>query len=338
MKIYFNKGIVIQQNEKTLYLDPSKKIREKNENILVGITHAHSDHLKKHDAEMLMTPETRDLAGFYSNTSNYDEEIEFGDITITQRNANHILGSSQFEIHNGKSVVYTGDIRLNKGFLFNQCPVVDSDVLIIESTYGLPYFNFPSTEKVFNSIKKWVLEKQDKKINIIFGSYSLGKSQELIKVLNLIGLTPFVSSKIAEYSSIYVKNGVKLEYEQYGEVTKEGLFFLPEAREKMQTNSFVAIMPPHLITKHLLQKFSFNGRETTAALLTGWGSLYSFASKGVEKVFPLSDHADFNQLLSYVEQAQPHLVYTVHGYAKEFAREIKNKLAIPAYSLKQKKD
>ena len=87
MKIYFDKGIVIQQKEKKLYLDPSRKIREKSEDVLVGITHAHSDHLKKHDAEMLMTPETQDLAGFYSKTSRYDEEIEFGELSITQRNA-----------------------------------------------------------------------------------------------------------------------------------------------------------------------------------------------------------------------------------------------------------
>ncbi len=336
MKISFDKGIVIQQDGKKLYLDPSRKIKEKSEDVLVGITHAHSDHLKKHDADTLMTPETRDLAGFYSQTSRYDEEIEFGDLSITQRNANHILGASQFEIHNGKSVVYTGDIRLNKGFLFEKCPVINSDVLIIESTYGMPHFSFPSSEAVFESIKHWVLEKQEKGVNVVFGGYSLGKSQELIKVLNLIGVAPFVSSKIAEYSNVYVKNGVKLEFETYGEVAKEGLFLSPEAREKMNSSSFVAVAPPHLINKQLLQKFSFNGKETTAALLTGWGSLYSFASKGVEKVFPLSDHADFNQLLSYVEQAQPHLVYTVHGYAKEFAREVKSKLGIPAYSLKEK--
>jgi len=334
MKIYFDKGIVIQQNEKKLFLDPSRKIRDKNENVLVGITHAHSDHLKKHDAEMLMTSETRDLAGFYSKTSAYNEEVEFGDLTITQHNANHILGSSQFEVRNGKSVVYTGDIRLNEGFLFEQCPVVNSDVLIIESTYGMPHFKFPSSKKVFQSIKEWVEEKQEKKMNVVFGSYSLGKSQELIKVLNLIGLTPFVSSKIAEYSKVYVNNGVKLKYENYGEVTKEGLFLITEAKEKMNSDSFVAIAPPHLINKHLLRKFSFNGKETSAALLTGWGSLYSFASKGIERVFPLSDHADFNQLINYVEQAEPNQVFTVHGYAKEFAKQIKNKLGIPAYPLK----
>ncbi len=334
MKLYFERGIVIQQGEKKLYLDPSSKIKDKSDDVLVGITHAHSDHLKKHDAETLMTPETRDLAGFDAGTSAYDEEVEFGDLTIIQRNANHILGSSQFEVHNGKSVVYTGDIRLNKGFLFEECPVVHSDVLIIESTYGMPHFNFPSSEQVFNEIKEWVEEKKEKGNNILFGSYSLGKSQELIKILNLIGVKPFVSSSIAAYSDVYVKNGVDLNYSVYGEASKAGLYVSFEAGEEMKADSFVAIVPPHLINKQLLKSFSFNGRETSAALLTGWGSLYSFASKGVEKVFALSDHADFNQLISYVEKAEPNLVYTVHGYTKQFAKEVKKRTGIPAYPLK----
>ena len=334
MRIYYDKGIVIQQNESKIFLDPSRKIRDNSGKVLVGITHAHSDHLKKHDAEMLMTPETRDLAGFDSSVSHYDEEVEFGDLTITQRNANHILGSSQFEVHNGKSVAYTGDVRLNKSFLFKECQVVHPDVLIIESTYGMPHFSFPSSEQVFNEIKEWVEEKKEKGVNIVFGGYSLGKSQELIKILNLIGVKPFVSSTIADYSSVYVKNGVDLSYSVYGEASKQGLYVSLEAREKMNSDSFVSIVPPHLINKQLLKSFSFNGRETSAALLTGWGSLYSFASKGVERVFALSDHADFNQLISYVEKAEPNLVYTVHGYTKQFAREVKKRTGVPAYSLK----
>ena len=336
MEIFYDKGIVIQQNEKKLYLDPSRKIKENNEDVLVGITHAHSDHLKKHEARTLMTPETRDLAGFDSSVSQYDEEVEFGDLTITQRNANHILGSSQFEVHNGKSVVYTGDIKLNKSLLFDGCSVPSSDVLIIESTYGMPHFSFPSVDAVFEDIKKWVENKISKGNNVLFGGYSLGKSQELIKILNMLGFVPLVSSRTAEYSSVYKKNGVKLDYIDYGEVNKNGLNPNENAIEFMEEGNFVAIMPPHLISKQFIHSFSFNGRETAAALLTGWGSLYSFASKGIEKVFPLSDHADFNQLISYVEKAEPHLVYTVHGYDKQFASEVKKRLGIPSYALREK--
>ena len=95
-------------------------------------------------------------------------------------------------------------------------------------------------------------------------------------------------------------------------------------------------MPPHLINRDLIHSLSVNGRRTSAALLTGWGHLYSFASKGVERVFPLSDHADFNQLMTYVEQSDPHQVFTVHGYDKQFAKSVRQKLRIPACPLKEK--
>jgi len=33
----------------------------------------------------------------------------------------------------------------------------------------------------------------------------------------------------------------------------------------------------------------------------------------VDLVLPLSDHADFNELVEYVRRAEPEKVYTVHG-------------------------
>ena len=273
-----------------------------------------------------MTPETRDLAGFEATTIDYNKEFEFGDLTIIPRNANHIMGSSQFEIHNGKSITFTGDFRLNNGLLFDPCHIVDTDVLIIESTYGMPHFSFPEVTHVLENIGKWVNEKQQKGNNILFGSYALGKSQEVIKTLNNLGIKPVVHPKIAHFSEIYNKHNHNLEF-----VSSES----PEAHGFLR-KQFTAIMPQHQINKELISAVSTNGRDTSAALLTGWGSLYSFASKGIERVFPLSDHADFKQLIDYVEQSDPHQVFTVHGYEKEFALEVKKRLGIPACSLKQK--
>ena len=325
MDIYYDSGIVLQYKEQKLVLDPSR-IQKQDENKLVAISHAHSDHLKKHKTEVIMTPETRDLAGFEATLVNYNKEFEFGDLTVIPRNANHIMGSSQFEIHNGKSITYTGDFKLNDSLLFDSCHVSDTDVLVIESTYGMPHFKFPEVKYVLDSIGKWVNEKQAKGSNILFGSYALGKSQEVIKTLNNLGIKPVVHPKIAYFSEIYNKHNHNLEF-----ISSES----PEAQGFLK-KQFTAIMPQHLINKQLISAVSTNGRDTSAALLTGWGSLYSFASKGIERVFPLSDHADFNQLIDYISQSDPHQVFTVHGYEKEFAKTITKKLGIPACSLKQK--
>ena len=51
-----------------------------------------------------------------------------------------------------------------------------------------------------------------------------------------------------------------------------------------------------------------------------------------DALFPLSDHADYEDLLRYVEQVSPRIVYTLHGYAEEFARDLRAR-GMEAWSL-----
>lgn len=63
------------------------------------------------------------------------------------------------------------------------------------------------------------------------------------------------------------------------------------------------------------------------------GSRQSFQA---DEVLPLSDHADFSQLLAYLEEAQPEKVYTLHGFV-EFA-EILRQRGFDACSLEAPND
>lgn len=70
------------------------------------------------------------------------------------------------------------------------------------------------------------------------------------------------------------------------------------------------------------------------AFLSGWGmdngAKYSY---NVDEVFPLSDHADFRELLEYAKESNPEKIYVVHGF-KEFVEHLK-KLGFDAEELKQ---
>ena len=61
-------------------------------------------------------------------------------------------------------------------------------------------------------------------------------------------------------------------------------------------------------------------------MLTGWAlnksAKYRF---GVDEAFPLSDHADYNELLACVAQTNPQLIHTVHGSTTEFARDLRQR-------------
>ena len=43
----------------------------------------------------------------------------------------------------------------------------------------------------------------------------------------------------------------------------------------------------------------------------------------VDAAFPLSDHAGYDDLLRCVELVNPSRVFTTHGFAREFARDLR---------------
>jgi DNA ligase-1 len=68
-------------------------------------------------------------------------------------------------------------------------------------------------------------------------------------------------------------------------------------------------------------------------MLTGWalnpGANHRFQC---DAAFPLSDHADYHDLLKYVELVQPKRVFTLHGYAREFAQDLRRR-GVEAWAL-----
>ena len=50
------------------------------------------------------------------------------------------------------------------------------------------------------------------------------------------------------------------------------------------------------------------------------GARYRF---GVDAAFPLSDHADYDELLEYVRMTGAKTVWTHHGFVEEFARDLR---------------
>ena len=67
-------------------------------------------------------------------------------------------------------------------------------------------------------------------------------------------------------------------------------------------------------------------RSKRVAMISGWAvdpnAIYRYQ---VDAAFPLSDHADYTDLLRYVELVQPKRVLTLHGFAAEFARDLRDR-------------
>ena len=60
------------------------------------------------------------------------------------------------------------------------------------------------------------------------------------------------------------------------------------------------------------------------AVITGWALDASTIHRSrCTAAFPLSDHADYPSLLKFVELVQPKRVFTLHGFAREFAATLR---------------
>src|SRR5205814_119118 len=69
------------------------------------------------------------------------------------------------------------------------------------------------------------------------------------------------------------------------------------------------------------------------AMISGWAidpnAIYRYQ---VDAAFPLSDHADYDDLLRYVDLIGPKRVFTLHGFAAQFARDLRER-GIEAWAL-----
>src|SRR2546423_12399234 len=76
-------------------------------------------------------------------------------------------------------------------------------------------------------------------------------------------------------------------------------------------------------------------KNKRVAMISGWAvdpnAIYRYQ---VDAAFPLSDHADYTDLLRYVELVQPERVLTLHGFAAQFARDLRER-GIEAWALSE---
>ena len=91
----------------------------------------------------------------------------------------------------------------------------------------------------------------------------------------------------------------------------------------------VVVCPPQANQSSWLRKI----KPRRTAAITGWANdpaaIYRYQC---DAAFPLSDHADYADLLRFVELVQPKRVFTVHGHVEEFARTLRER-GIEAWAL-----
>jgi putative mRNA 3-end processing factor len=265
------------------------------------ISHAHSDHIARH-RHILATPETvrfceHRLGKRPATTLPYGVPQTIGSCRLTTLPAGHIFGSAMLlaESDSG-SLLYTGDFKLKAS---KTCPPAQphsADVLIMECTYGHPRYRFPDRRGVIDDFLDAVGKALHSGVTPFVFVYSLGKAQEATRLLTDAGFPVMVHDTIYELNRLYESMGV---------ILGRYLPWQPDA-----VAGHVCLTPPPLRGRLLPRKV---GPRMTMQL-TGWAldGGHGFRSS-VDRSFPLSDHADFGELLEMIERVQPRRVYCTHG-------------------------
>lgn len=268
------------------------------------ISHAHSDHVAaaKSSGAVISSDQTGQLVecayGVKTNRVNLPENMRLLE-------AGHMLGSKQLYVENketGTRVVYSGDFNTGVPKTAKPIEIVGCEHLILDSTYYGPEFNFGDKQSAERSMVEWVKGRLEKG-SVIFSAYKMGKAQELISIFNNAGISPIVSDKVGNISKIYQYNGVDLRYST-----------VDQNREN--ESNFVGITENRNFAAFSSVLARLQGIPVYTAMASGFAKVWKM---GTDMQFIVSDHADFNQSLDYIEATGAKQVYTYGPSAKLFA-------------------
>jgi DNA ligase-1 len=315
IEVRYERGVHLPRQN--LWLDPWDPKR------FAFISHAHGDHIAPHE-EIIVSERTSRLLQHRMPGHRTENVLPFGERRIVHGldlmllPAGHIFGSAQCFLFAGdETLLYTGDLKLRPGKSAEHTQWRHADTLIMETTFGLPRYRFPPTEQVIGEIVAFCRETiEADQVPVLLG-YSLGKAQEILCSLDGAGLTPMLHGSVYRMTRLYEQFGQSFcKYLRYNHNDVAGK---------------VLICPPSANRSQMLERMP----QRRVAMISGWAvdpnAIYRYR---VDAAFPLSDHADYDDLVRYVELVQPRRVFTLHGFAAEFARDLRMR-SVEAWALSE---
>lgn len=297
---------------------------------LAIITHAHADHAYRGSERYLCAAPG---AGVLRTRMGKDAVIDSvpygtpttvedasGAVEVTFFPAGHVLGSAQVRLRvlrsdvvaDERTWVVTGDCNFSTrdedpNPTCARFQPVACDVLLIESTFGLPIYRWPDPRDEFTRLNEWWRANAANGRTSIVMAYGLGKAQRV-----LAGLDPSIGpigvhGAVEKLIPDYVEQGIELP---------EVVHTTQKARKGLRGVGLI-IAPPGILGSPWLR--SFGSTRTSMAsgfmVVRGRRRWRSFDHGCV-----ISDHADWPGLLGAVEASGAKSVGVTHGASEPLAR------------------
>ncbi|MBN2567479.1 hypothetical protein JXB02_05335 [Candidatus Woesearchaeota archaeon] len=205
------------------------------------------------------------------------------DSNILSLDAGHTIGSNMFYWKDEK-VLYTGDFCTTGKYCGKARPK-RCGTLIVEATFGKADYIFPDYGETAKELIDFVKDKG----TVIVKAYTFGKAQEVCHLLSAAKIPFNVSPQVER-----VNRALGLRH----------LYYDPKA------------------TDVLVGNYALPGY--TSVGVSGWAVDPRYRYRiGADAAFPISNHCDYPQLVDFILQCRPEKVYTFHGFAEEFAGELR---------------
>ena len=291
------------------YIDPWRPVDN------AVITHAHSDHAKAGSANYLChhysAPILRlRLGDIRIQSVEWNETIYINGVKLSLHPAGHIIGSSQIRIeHENRVWVVSGDYKTEDDGISGQFEPVLCNTFITESTFGLPIYNWKPQAEIYAAIQGWITNNQQAGKASVIIAYSLGKAQRVARCVAEITDRIFAHGAIWNVYQALTNAGWNLPAMKR---------ITPEIVKEDFKNS-VIIAPPGAESSPWMRRFM----PYSLGICSGWMQIRgNIRRRNADAGFALSDHADWNGLLTTVKATGAEKIYVTHGFQAAFSRHL----------------
>ena len=290
------------------YIDPWAKVER------AIVTHAHSDHARYGCTHYLTAMSgvqvLRQRMGSTANITGLDwlAPLDIQGVKVSLHPAGHILGSAQIRVeYKGEVWVVSGDYKTEADATCKPFEVVQCHTFVTESTFALPVYHWKPQIEIFREINEWWQQNRENGRTSVLFAYSLGKSQRLLAGVDS-GIGPIaVHDSIHQFIQPYRDEGIALPIVLHGDDTGT----------KIVRGCGLVIAPQSTLNTDWLNRF---GPLATASA-SGWMQVRKTRNgRLAQRGFVLSDHADWQGLLSAINATGAEHVAVTHGYVAPLVR------------------
>jgi len=303
-----------------VYIDPWRGVKK------AIVTHAHSDHARRGSEQYICTPLTEPVLKYRLQTTAttsyaYGESFTINGVQFSFHPAGHIVGSAQVRIeHKGEIWVISGDYKTQHDGFIEGFEPIRCHHFVTECTFGLPVFRWEAPSDLKNQLNTWWAENKINGTASVLLGYSLGKAQRLLKMLDPSIGKIYTHGAVENINEVLCSSGYDLPKTHY----------IDNTITKKEFIGNIIIAPPSAIGSPWIKRIG----PHKSASGSGWMQMRGTRRRrGTDTGFVISDHADWDGLLSAIKETQAEHVYVTHGYTDIFNKYL-NEIGIQSAIVK----